>query len=640
MSAKHQPTAEEKPLEDQPEANPLEDQPSDNEAALDSDELPPGTQLSNGTYTIVRHLKSGGFGITYLAHDTLERPIVIKECFPNSVSQRVSRAVRQRSRSGVSGLADLIGRFVSEAHSLARINHPNVVKVHQVFKENDTAYMAMDFVNGQDLVETMADPATRLNPDEIRTTLLKLLDAVDTIHSVGLLHRDISPDNILMGAGRNPVIIDFGAAREQERTKDNVATKLNVVKDGYSPHELYLSGTNDLGPWSDLYALAATFYHAISGEAPPNSQTRLASMASNTPDPCVPLAGRITGYDPAVLKTIDRAMSVLPKNRLQSAKDWIAALTKAPAQTATAPTGTSPSRLVTPMTRVTRFEAEAARKSAGPLMYVGALAAVAVVATGVYLAMPKGGTPGAANTPNAVATAASPRGGTSSAAPANPAVAAATSAIATPAPAAAAPVAEAPAAVADAPSGRSDVSPLTSNWTVSLPFAAAQGQPNVVGTISGPVPEWLVPGLQITAVNGTPIASLDEITGLLRSGDDPGEAPFVGAILSTNGPAGALDQPMEFPVFHRIVLASGAEFQVSWTGSAWQTKVLALPDTYNGEMRIDDVVLGHVSTNTRLDNPTALKTSLESDIIAGLSSTKLAVQQGGQMWVVTFPLPR
>ncbi len=292
------------------------------------DELKPGTALFHGQYTIERHLKSGGFGITYLARDSLQRQVVIKECFPEGMCVRPSRAVRPRSRTYGPGVATLIQKFIGEAQNLARIDHPNVVRVHQVFEDNDTAYMVLDFIEGRELGEEIA--VNPLGPDEIRSALLQLLDAVAVIHDSGLLHRDISPDNIMLDDQRRPVLIDFGAARDQDSGADRPRSTVHIVKDGYSPQELYLQ-SGEQGPWSDLYALAATFHHLITGEAPPNSQTRLAALAMGSPDPYRPLVGRFDAYPPEFLDAIDKAISVMAHARIQSARDWIALITGAPA---------------------------------------------------------------------------------------------------------------------------------------------------------------------------------------------------------------------------------------------------------------------------------------------------------------------
>ncbi len=289
-----------------------------------ADELKPGTQLLHGQFTIESFLNSGGFGITYLARDSLDRQVVIKECFPGSFCRRSKTIVGARSRAHQIEFRSIVKLFVQEAFNLSKLKHPNIVGVHQVFEDNDTAYMAMDYVEGFDLLETLEEGATRLNPAEILGVLQKVLAAVGFVHSQGVLHRDISPDNILMNkATGNPVLIDFGAAREEVSKASRALSAMRVVKDGYSPQEFYINGSEQ-GPSSDLYALAATFYHLITGNTPTNSQTRLSAVASRDPDPYVPLFGTVNGYPPAFLKAIDKAMSVFPKDRIQSADAWLA----------------------------------------------------------------------------------------------------------------------------------------------------------------------------------------------------------------------------------------------------------------------------------------------------------------------------
>ncbi|MBA3909690.1 MAG: serine/threonine protein kinase [Rhodobacter sp.] len=287
------------------------------------DELKPGSQLLHGQYTIERYLSAGGFGITYLARDSLERRVVIKECFLSSICRRSHAVVYPRSRAYSKEMAAVVSLFLREARSLAKLVHPNIVGVHEVFEDNGTAYMALDFVTGRDLQEVMADPATALSPTEIRSVLIKLLDAVQFIHDRGMLHRDISPDNVLLDANRNPILIDFGAAHDQDNANpaSPALSTLRVVKDGYSPQELYVVGSEN-GPWSDLYALAATIYRLVAGEPPPNGQLRLAAVAGATNDPYVPLAGRFPAYDEPFLAAIDKSLQVLPKNRIQTARDW------------------------------------------------------------------------------------------------------------------------------------------------------------------------------------------------------------------------------------------------------------------------------------------------------------------------------
>jgi serine/threonine protein kinase len=249
-----------------------------------AEELLPGTTLLHGQYTIESFLNSGGFGLTYLARDSLERTVVIKECFPGQLCMRRGKIVRARNQGQQDEFRAIVRLFVQEARRLAKLDHPNIVGVHQVFEDNETAYMALDFVDGQDMHEVVENDPGRLTPELIVTLLKKLLEAVTFVHQLQILHRDISPDNILLDAGNNPVLIDFGAAREKATRASRTLSSLLVVKDGYSPQEFYIEGSQQ-GPSSDLYALGATFYHILTGAPPPNSHARLAAVASNEPIP-------------------------------------------------------------------------------------------------------------------------------------------------------------------------------------------------------------------------------------------------------------------------------------------------------------------------------------------------------------------
>lgn len=287
-----------------------------------SDELKPGTRLLSGQFTIESFLNAGGFGITYLARDSLDRRVVIKECFPASFCRRTGLTVGPRTRQREDEFRSIVGLFLREAHTLSRLEHPNIVRVHQVFEDNETAYMAMDYVQGPDLLETVEGTAPALAPAQIVDLLGQILEALGYVHEQGFLHRDISPDNILLDrASGRPVLIDFGASRKEVTRKSRAVSGLRVVKDGYSPQEFYISGSVQ-APCSDLYALAASFAHLITHETPRTSQERLASIANRQGDPHVPLAGRVSGYPTGFLKAIDKAMSIFPRDRIQSVAEW------------------------------------------------------------------------------------------------------------------------------------------------------------------------------------------------------------------------------------------------------------------------------------------------------------------------------
>ena len=139
------------------------------------DELAPGQTLLRGQYRIERYLNSGGFGITYLARDSLDRLVVIKECYPGALCHRQDAVVRPRSRTLHGEFRAMVGLFLREARNLAKLSHVNIVGVHQVFEDNATAYMALDLVEGRDLLEIIADGADRLRPADVQAILLQLL---------------------------------------------------------------------------------------------------------------------------------------------------------------------------------------------------------------------------------------------------------------------------------------------------------------------------------------------------------------------------------------------------------------------------------------------------------------------------------
>ena len=290
------------------------------------DELKPGTKLLRGQYVIEQFLNNGGFGITYLAKDSLDRLVVIKECYPETICRRSNSTVRVRSRSQAEAFRTIVDLFIEEARNLARLSHPNIVGIHQVFEDNDTAYLAMDFVEGLDLLE-IVESSNAFNPAALEAIVVKILDAIEFIHHEGILHRDISPDNILLSKDNEPVLIDFGAARETVNQATDYLSGMRTVKDGYSPQEFYAADSAQY-PSSDLYSLAASLYHVMTKELPVSAQERLTAIAGGSDDPYISIKELVTGYSDNFLDAIDRAIEVFPKNRLQSAAEWRAMITE------------------------------------------------------------------------------------------------------------------------------------------------------------------------------------------------------------------------------------------------------------------------------------------------------------------------
>lgn len=301
---------------------------------LTTDELSSGSTLLYGQYTIQRHLIDGGFGTTYLALDSLHRQVVIKECFPSSICHRINGDVRPRKSCYHDQYQSVISNFLCEALRLAQFEHPNIVSVHQVFQENNTAYIAMEFVDGMDLLSVLDHDPERLTNALLQTLLRDTLNALDHVHGFDMLHRDVSPDNLMLDAQNKLTLIDFGAAREDARNPKRRLSTLVSVKDGYSPHEFYFTDSSH-EPSSDLYSVGATFYHLIAGCAPPGCQDRLVALSSGEADPYKPLTSGSWAFDQVFLASIDTALSVSQQKRFQSAREWLDVLEKrqaAPAQ--------------------------------------------------------------------------------------------------------------------------------------------------------------------------------------------------------------------------------------------------------------------------------------------------------------------
>ena len=289
-----------------------------------------GSQLLHGQFLIQACLQQGGFGIAYVARDSLDRQVVVKECFPAHMCRRVNGQVVPLTKELTAQFSAIKKQFVREARQMAKLTHPNVLGVHQVFEENNTAYMALDHVVGLDLISVSEDQPERLTNSFLVSVLEQMLEAITFIHKHGVLHRDISPDNILVDDNGHVTLIDFGAAQEHTLGGGSNFPTIMAVKDGYSPHEFYTTHIpHDFS--SDLYSLGATLYHLITGYPPVSGQDRLTSVSDGGRDPYVPLVREDWGYDYNILATVDSALALLQENRFQSAASWLTALRQTPA---------------------------------------------------------------------------------------------------------------------------------------------------------------------------------------------------------------------------------------------------------------------------------------------------------------------
>jgi WD40 repeat protein len=278
--------------------------------------LPEGTELV-GDYRIKRVLGAGGFGITYLAEEVaLARLVTIKEYFPaDYAARRATSEVAPRSKDCAEDYKWGLERFIEEARAVARFIHPNIVRVHRYFLANDTGYMVLEYEDGVSFKAWLRGLKRAPRQPELDRIIRPLLEALELVHSSNYLHRDIAPDNILIRKDGAPVLIDFGSARGEIASHTKTVSAL--VKPGYSPYEQYATTARQQGPWTDIYALGATLYHALSGKRPPDAPSRMVN------DEYVPAAEvALSSYRAPFLAAIDKALRMDVGERPQSVAQW------------------------------------------------------------------------------------------------------------------------------------------------------------------------------------------------------------------------------------------------------------------------------------------------------------------------------
>ena len=278
--------------------------------------LPLGTTLQGGQYLLNRVLGQGGFGITYDAQDQrLGMRVAVKELFVSGSTRRGQSVVPPLGQD--SAVFEATKRsFLEEAKVLARFSDPGIVRVMNYFEENGTAYLVMEFLEGETLGEAIEKrgPLPPLIAAQVADSVAHTLEIV---HGAGLLHRDIKPDNIFMQRSGRIVLIDFGSVRAFETGKTVSHTRL--VTPGYAPLEQY-SGAAKFGPYTDIYALGATLYHALTGHAPTAATDR--TMGT-------PLAPLPAGTPAPLRELIERSLEIKITDRPQSVQEAQAILGRA-----------------------------------------------------------------------------------------------------------------------------------------------------------------------------------------------------------------------------------------------------------------------------------------------------------------------
>ena len=332
--------------------------------------LKPGVILKE-RYKIEEVIGAGGFGITYRAWDPLlQSYVAIKEYYPSGIatrsadSSKVCVPVGQEQREYHRGRI----RFLKEAQDVARFqSEPNIVSIYDYLEENDTAYMVMEYLHGCTLKQYIREHGGRLDTDHILHICLSVLDALAVVHKAGMIHRDISPENIFICEDLTVKLIDFGAAKQVYL--DGEQTMSVVLKPGYAPPEQYAKKDKQ-GPWTDIYALGATLYFAATGEKPEESFGRALE------DTIKPVCEVNPEIPHAMSQVIMRAMSVKIEDRYQMVETMREALLAGEGQNA------QMEPYVIPASRISKRDLP---KKRGFLIGVALCIVIMLVVTGIWM---------------------------------------------------------------------------------------------------------------------------------------------------------------------------------------------------------------------------------------------------------------
>lgn len=294
-------------------------------------QMKPRTMLHD-QYLVGRALGHGGFGVTYLAWDVgLATRLAVKEYLPHGVAGRAANTTKVMAYSEHTQAEFEWGleRFLEEARTLKKFkNFPGIVSVDTIFRDNGTAYLVMEYLDGCTFEDFLKQHGGKVPFQTAFEIMLPVMRALGAVHAEGILHRDISPDNIYVISSGKVKLIDFGAARNALGQKSR---NLSVIlKEGFAPEEQYRS-SGVQGPWTDVYATASTFYHALTGKIPQGALDRQVEDKLQRPSQ---LGSDIDPHSEAALM---RALSVRAHDRFQSMQDFEAALTGVAVETAQIP---------------------------------------------------------------------------------------------------------------------------------------------------------------------------------------------------------------------------------------------------------------------------------------------------------------
>jgi len=367
--------------------------------------LQPGTRI--GDYEILGELGAGSFGITYKAWDhRLQTYVALKEYLPLEFAVRdaASATVAPRSEKVTHQFQFGLKGFLEEARTLAQFRDARIVRITNFMEANGTAYLIMDYEEGESLDGLLRREQRRLEEPEVLRVMIPVLEGLCIVHRAGVLHRDVKPANIYLRAQGSPLLLDFGAARHALGEETQNLT--SIVTPGYGPFEQY-QRTGKQGPWTDVYGAGATLYRLVTGRRPAEAPDRAAAVHAGEKDPNPPAQEVARGkYTQRLLETIDWMLQPLPQDRPQRVEDALERIATTDAPTLRDPSGPPTSSGSRARAALAQMEQErASRRQWVTTLAVGLAVLLAVAGLGL-LATRRSGRP--AETPAASQPAPAP----------------------------------------------------------------------------------------------------------------------------------------------------------------------------------------------------------------------------------------
>ena len=283
-------------------------------------QLQPGTYLQGDKYRIISTLGNGGFGITYLAeHELAGRNVCIKEFFPKEFYNRDdnSRSISLGSQGSAKIMDAYKAKFIKEAKTIARLKHPNIIHIHDVFEENNTAYYVMEYIEGESLSDLVRRSGALVEAEAVRY-IRSVAEALGYIHERKIMHLDVKPANVMLNSEDDQVVvIDFGLSKQYDEEGHQTSSTPVGISAGFAPMEQYQQGgVKEFSPETDIYSLGATLYYLVTGQVPPQ-----AVCVADEGLPELP-----AHLSSGVRNAIERSMTFQRKRRPHSAKEFLAIL--------------------------------------------------------------------------------------------------------------------------------------------------------------------------------------------------------------------------------------------------------------------------------------------------------------------------